>query len=174
MLTSRRAWWFAALFVLPSCRDVDQDAGDTEGTSTGDTSGPMTLTTTTSPPTTTTDTADTTGGPDPGLEPCDPTADDCAPMRCGGAPTAGYDGQTCIIAGGAAIGGIAYVCSSAGPLDAGGDCTDDDSACGLGLQCVGDVCVEICDPNADDCAQGTCADASATLYLPAGTIGFCV
>jgi hypothetical protein len=98
-----------------------------------------------------------------GQEPaCDPLMQDCD------------DEQTCVVTGGSALGGTAFVCSSAGPLAAGGDCTDDDSACGLGLQCVGDVCVELCDPNADDCARGTCTDASATLYLPAGSIGFCL
>jgi hypothetical protein len=98
-----------------------------------------------------------------GQEPaCDPLVQDCG------------DGQTCVVTGGSALGGAAFVCASAGPLEAGGDCTDDDNACGLGLQCVGDVCLELCDPNADDCTQGTCTDASATLYLPDGSLGFCL
>lgn len=97
-----------------------------------------------------------------GQEPaCDPLVQDCG------------DGQSCAVTGGGAIGGTAFVCRAAGPLGEGGDCSADDGACGLGLQCVADVCLALCDPAADDCAMGTCIDASAQLYLPAGTIGFC-
>lgn len=94
--------------------------------------------------------------------PCDPLLQDCG------------DGLACVVTGGAAIGGAAFVCRSAGPLDEGGDCSADDGACGIGLQCVADVCVALCDPAADDCTVGACTDAAAALYLPAGTLGFCL
>ena len=94
--------------------------------------------------------------------PCDPLMQDCD------------DGQTCVVTGGGALGGTAFVCRDAGPLGDGADCAADDGACGLGLQCIGDVCAALCDPQADDCAQGTCMDAAGLLYLPVGTLGFCL
>lgn len=93
--------------------------------------------------------------------PCDPIAQ----TGCG-------LGQTCGITGGAAIGGLAYMCEEPGPVAEGGDCSSDD--CDTGLACVEDVCRTYCDPQNDQCQTGACVDISATLYLPADSIGICM
>jgi len=91
---------------------------------------------------------------------CDPVEADCGP------------GFTCDILGGGAIGGVAFTCDDAGAVDVGGAC--DMAQCVSGVTCVEDVCREMCDPAADACSAGSCADISASLYLPAETLGACM
>lgn len=94
--------------------------------------------------------------------PCDPLLQDCGL------------GRTCDIVGGEAVGGQAFLCEEAGGLMEGGDCSQDDTACGAGLACVAGVCTSYCDPQNDDCAVGTCTDISAQFYLPADSVGACL
>jgi hypothetical protein len=98
-----------------------------------------------------------------GQEPaCDPIAQDC------------LGAQSCVIIGGTAIGGHAFVCSGAGAVAEGGDCTDDAATCAAGLVCTADVCRVPCDPAAEACDTGTCTDVGAAFYLPADTVGVCM
>jgi hypothetical protein len=93
---------------------------------------------------------------------CNPIVDDCGP------------GRACGVVGGSAFGGHAFLCDDAGPLSEGGDCSMEGSACGAGLGCISGVCRAWCDPAADACATGTCIDISASLYLPADSLGACL
>ncbi len=98
-----------------------------------------------------------------GQEPaCDPIAQDC------------LGAQSCVILGGTAIGGHAFVCRGAGALAEGEDCSADAAACAAGLVCDADVCRVPCDPAVDDCVSGTCTDVGAAFYLPDGTFGVCM
>ncbi len=97
------------------------------------------------------------------------------PTACDPVAQSGCDpGQSCRVLGGGPLGGVAYTCEDAGPLAGGDDCSADAAACGPGLACVGDVCRAYCDPMGAPCAMGTCTDISASLYLPADTLGACM
>ncbi len=94
---------------------------------------------------------------------CDPVTQD----GCG-------EFATCIVAGGEAINGYAFICDEqVGEPQLGEPC-DATGLCGPGLACSENRCTTYCDPTSVLCESGEeCFDLAGNFGLPAGVLGTC-
>jgi hypothetical protein len=96
----------------------------------------------------------------------DPPCDPVSQTGCGAL-------ESCLMLGGSALGGQAFLCAAgSGGVGEGEDCEPGD--CAPGLACLFGSCFRHCIPSEVGCPVGVCVDISQEYYLPEGTMGVCL